>query len=102
MLEYLDDSSKEDLREATIYRDSAEITYQFKNFIRIGPSCDIDFRNIPDSLILEKQVRQFQVRDGVLQVVSHRSVNGDDKTGSDTASYKIGNHSLFWWSIFGR
>lgn len=101
-LQYLDDSSKNKLKAASIYKDSVETEYRFKNYYLVNPSCKINFDGISDTFVESKTVKNYRVRSGVLEVIIRQSLKLEERKQEDTLYYKVGGHSIFWWMEFGR
>jgi len=101
-LEYQNDSFQDKLKTVSIYHDSVETVSRFKNYLKISPSATIDPGNIPDHDLKEKTINEFHIHNGVLQVLRTDISMASGDTTRDTHSYKIDNHSIFWWREFGR
>jgi hypothetical protein len=102
-LDYKNDSSKDNLKFATVYKDSVEKTYVFKNDLRIKPGGDIEFANkIFDDQLQGMAINEYHIQNGNLRVIRTNISKSPESIVKDTAYYKINSHSIFWWDEIGR
>jgi hypothetical protein len=101
-LQYQNDSSKDKLKIVTTYKDSIEKIYLVNN-LKIKPSADIDFdKKIFDDQLQGKGINEYHVKDGHLQLIRTVITKSPENSVRDTSYHQIGNHSIFWWSAFGK
>jgi hypothetical protein len=102
-LEYQNDSLENKLRTITIWNDSVEIIYRFRNYLKISPSGDIDLPNkLSEDEFREKTTSVFHAMNGKLEVIRTSIAMPLNNMVRDTNYFNVGDHSIFWWREFGR
>lgn len=101
-LEYKNDSIKDNLKFATVYKDSIEKIYFF-NDLTLKPNSDIDFedKSFYDQ-IQGKGIVEYHIENGKLRIIRTTFTKYPGSHTKDTSYHDIGSHSIFWWREFGN